>query len=366
VLRFEDIVGHDAVVAQLQAALANDRVSQAYLFAGPQGVGKMTTALAFAQRLINPAGDPEQRRLLEEEAHPDLHVVTKELAAFSEDASLRSRKQRNIPIDLLRERMLGGEVGAKRVDPLVALAPSLGARRVFLLDEAELLAREGANALLKTLEEPPPAAVIVLISAREQRVLPTIRSRCQRVLFRPLDDAAMQRWAALPSSPLAALNEEDAAWILRFAAGSPGLADLAARTELLRWRDALEPLLERAEAGRAAPALGSTMASLVDEWAAAWVKAHAGASKEAANQRAAALLLRLLSQRARRSLAAPEAQARQRAAAMARVGALAKAEAWLAASVSPKLVFAWLAGAWRCAEQAPTEALFQPPAAALA
>ncbi|RMD60971.1 MAG: hypothetical protein D6824_08630 [Planctomycetota bacterium] len=256
-------------------------------------------------------------------------------------------------------------MGSKRIDPLVALAPSQGKRRVFLLDEAELLAREGANALLKTLEEPPPAAVIVLVSASEHRVLPTIRSRCQRILFRPLDDEAMQRWAALPDSPLAGLDEADAAWILRFAAGSPGLAALAAETNLLRWRDALEPLLDRVETGQPAPSLGSTLAALVDDWAAAWVKAHAGASKEAANHRAASLLFRLLGQRAQRALESAEGRPRCTAAALARTGALSQAEAWLASNVSPKLVFAWLAGAWGQAERSPCRALFRPPLAVL-
>lgn len=372
-LTLADIVGQDRAVADLTGALRSQRVHHAWLFAGPSGVGKRTTAEAFAACLIDPSTGPdltgaiapdpdsEHQRLLAVGAHPDVHIITKELAADSEHAHLRSRKQRNIPVDLLRERMIGGEVrageGRRRHDAIVASAPSMGARRVFILDEAELLDQVGSSALLKTLEEPGPSTVIILITSSEHRLLPTIRSRCQRVAFRRLDDDAMSAWARRASVALGG-SQRDRAWILRFAQGCPGQALLAVETDLLAWRDALEPLLDDADETGFTPDLGGVMASLVDDWAKARVKARAGASKEAANQRGANLLIRLLAARTRDDLdQLDDEDARRRG--LRRIGALLAAEQRLRRNVSLKLVFEALAVAW-CRLDAPHAPIFSP------
>ena len=367
-----DILGQPRAVESLANALRTGTIHHAYLFAGPEGVGKRTTAEAFAAAVIDPgtgpnlagdiAPDPdsEHQRLLSSGTHPDLHIITKELAAFSEDAQLRKKKQRNIPVDLLRERMLGGEVGqAKRFhDPIAAMAPSMGDRRVFILDEAELLERQGANALLKTLEEPAATTIIILITSSEQRVLPTIRSRCQRIAFTSLDDDAMTTWAQRANVDFGegALDRD---WILRFATGSPGVALLAASTGLLAWRDELSPMLDDVDAGVFPSTFGASMASLVDTWAQAWVKANAGASKEAANRRAASLLIRLLAMRVRDDFDHAD-QPGALARGMRRASALADVEVRLRANVSPKLTFAAVAAAW--AEQSCGNAAIFAPA----
>jgi len=155
------------------------------------------------------------------------------------------------------------------------------------------------NSILKTLEEPPPGSLIVLVTSSEDRLLPTIRSRCQRVAFTTLSDAEMDAWFARRGCDADAREIE---WVKHFADGSPGRAELALSTGLYSWARELEPLLDDLDSGRFDPKLPGVMTALVSGWAEAWVKAHPGASKEAANHAGAAHLFTILSQRARRSL----------------------------------------------------------------
>lgn len=307
------ILGQDAGVRTIRAALASGRLHHAWIFAGPVGVGKRTTAEAFAGILLDPTAQPNfageiesdpgsrVQQLIGAGTHPDLHIITKELAAVSEFSHLRDRKQLNIPIDLLRERMLGGTVVGKSLEPVVNKTPSMGHNKVFIIDEADLLDSSGQNVLLKTLEEPPGGTFIFLITTAEDRLLPTIRSRCQRVGFGALDDKAMQAWIKRAKLPV---DGAELAWTLAFAAGSPGRALLAHQTGLYRWAQELEPMLADTERGRYRPDLGAAMAKLVDEWAAEWVKARGNASKEAANHAGAKHLFSMLAERARARLRA--------------------------------------------------------------
>ena len=193
---FDHVLGHDRPIATLRAAIDAGRVHHAWVFAGPMGVGKLTTARALASIILDPTASPtltgkiepdpdsQTQRLIRAGSHPDLHVITKELSAVSEEATLRAKKQRNIPIDLLRERMIGGRVPhgsptGRFIEPVIGKAPQLGHAKVFIIDEAELLDAYGQNALLKTLEEPPRDSYIILVTTAEERLLPTIRSRCR-------------------------------------------------------------------------------------------------------------------------------------------------------------------------------------------
>lgn len=306
-----DILGQDAGVRAIRAAIASGRIHHAWIFAGPVGVGKRTTAEALAAVLLDPTSQPNfageiepdpgsrVQQLISSGTHPDLHIITKELAAVSEFSHLRDRKQLNIPVDLLRERMLGGMVIGKSLEPIVNKTPSMGHNKVFIIDEADLLDTIGQNALLKTLEEPPGGTFIILITTAEDRLLPTIRSRCQRVGFGSLDEPSMRAWVKR-----AGLDAQGAelAWILSFAAGSPGRALLAHQTGLYRWAQELEPMLADAERGRYRADLGAAMARLVDEWAAEWIKSRGNASKEAANHAGARHLFSMLAERARARL----------------------------------------------------------------
>lgn len=345
----DDVVGHDRAIDVLLQAIRSERIHHAWIFQGPQGVGKFTLASAFGALLLDPTTAPnmagviqadpasETRRLIKAGTHPDLHVVTKELARFSDDARVRGAKLMNIPLDVLRSRVL---------EP-AALAPSVprGARasKVFIIDEAELIDLNGQNALLKTLEEPAPGTVIILVTSQAERLLPTIRSRCQRVAFSPLSDEQMLGWMERESgregSPMGSLAgaQRDAA--LTIAEGSPGLAMLAVRTGMVEWPGIIEPKLATLDAGKPAPGLGKEMAELVGEWASGCVEANEGASKDAANKAASGHMFRLVASHYRRALSgeAPERASR----AIERV---AEAESNARSSVQGIFVFEDLVG----------------------
>jgi len=308
----DEILGQEHAIALLRCALASDRIHHAWVFAGPQGTGKATTARAFAAVLLDPdarpnlagevAVDPDgsTARTVAAGTHPGLHVVTKELAQHSRESDVRGRKQLTIPVEVVREFLVepahhstsssGGKAGTRA-----------RAEKVFIIDEAELLALRAQNALLKTLEEPPAGTVIILVTSREHRLLPTIRSRVQRVRFRRLPDDAMARW--LERQPgAAALEDKDRARLRRFAGGSPGRARLMIDEGLLAWYRSIEPGLAELASGRYPADLGGLLADHADAFAKRWVDMHANASKEAANKTAVRLLLSLLAEEAHRSL----------------------------------------------------------------
>ena len=289
----DHILGQETATTSLQSALDSGRVHHAWIFHGPVGVGKFTTALAFAQVLLDPEATPDlaghQRsepdgpvgQLVRTEQHPDLHIIRKELALYSESARLRQRKLSNIPVDLLRERVIGGDVDGRMHDAVAYRTARQGHGKVFIIEEAELLDTTGQNAMLKTLEEPPPQTYFILLSTQEDRLLPTIRSRCQRVAFTPLPDGAMQRWVERSGFET---TGAESAWIREIAGGSPGTAMMAKEDGLHGWYEQLRPSLREIEQGRYPPGMGEMLASFVDQFATGWVKRFDNASKEMANQ----------------------------------------------------------------------------------
>ena len=306
------ILGQDAALEILAGAVRSGRVHHAWIFSGPKGVGKFTTAVEFAKIMLDPQAAPNlageieadpnghTAKLIDAGAHPDLHVIRKELALFSENTLLRSRKLTNIPLDVLRESMIGGKTGDDRIhDGPAYRTASEGHGKVFIVDEAELIDQNGQNALLKTLEEPPGQTYIVLVTSRPERLLPTVRSRCQHVRFTPLNEAAMDAW--FTDAPLKA-DEEERRWIEGFCEGSPGLAKLAAEYGFCKWHQVLAPMLRRLDDGEFPAEMGRAMGDLVEAFATAWVKDHKNASKDAANKDGARHMLSLLGSHARRRL----------------------------------------------------------------
>ena len=287
------IIGQDAAIEEFQTALTSGRIPQAWIFHGPSGIGKLSTAIRFARMLLEAAPDTEAIRsfspplgsdaalLIDAGTHPDLKVIRKELAADSESTRLRASKQSNIPIGVLREHMLGGEVDGKHFEAVHTRTPYMGVRRVFIIDEAELLDQVGQNVLLKTLEEPASRVIIILITTREERLLPTVRSRCRRVAFRTLDDASMTAWLETRST---SLPEADSEWIMAFADGRPGRLETAETSGMLAWSATVAPGMARLERGEWPTNFADTLYELVDEFAKQAVKADKRASKEAANR----------------------------------------------------------------------------------
>jgi DNA polymerase III subunit delta' len=155
--------------------------------------------------------------------------------------------------------------------------------KAFIIDEAEMMNPTTQNAILKTLEEPPEGTVIALVTSSEDRLLTTIRSRCQRVAFMPLSDQEMGAWIK-SRDEFAAVKGAERDWLLRFAQGSPGAALSAIQHGLFAWQESLGPLLDTVGRGKFPPEMAGVMHKLIGEQAEAAVKQNPEASKDAANK----------------------------------------------------------------------------------
>ncbi|MBK8871116.1 MAG: DNA polymerase III subunit [Elusimicrobia bacterium] len=178
---FPEVLGQDNAVQTLTAALTAGRAPHAYLFTGPAGVGKKTTARAWAKALLCvsptsvgiPCAACSACKKVNAHSHPDLLWVDFEFQAALLKEPLD--KQKSLKIATVRE-----------MERLLRLKPLEGRVKVAVLTPADLVGDDASHALLKILEEPPPGTHIVLISDEAGALLATIRSRCQRVRFRPL------------------------------------------------------------------------------------------------------------------------------------------------------------------------------------
>ena len=174
---FAQIIGHAKSIELLRRAVSRRSVPQSLLFAGPDGVGKRAVALALAQAV----NCPNQR---DGDACGTCPVCRRIAAGTFFDVVLLDKgDQASIRIDPLRDKVLG----------VVGYRPFEGARRVFIIDPADELVVQAQDALLKTLEEPPASAVIILVSAYPDTLLTTIRSRCRRLRFGALSDEEVSR-----------------------------------------------------------------------------------------------------------------------------------------------------------------------------
>lgn len=194
------VIGHRAEIAGLLADLRGDRPHHGWLLAGVQGLGKAKIAHAVAARLLAEAAGPQP-----EGAGPDLdpdHPTAKLIAAWSHpdflllDRLPADRKLRDKPrVDWPEPLELARNINVEQVRDLnakFALRPSFSDRRFVVIDSIDDLERGAANALLKTLEEPPSGTTFLLVTHAPGRLLPTIRSRCRLVRFGPLSPEDMK------------------------------------------------------------------------------------------------------------------------------------------------------------------------------
>lgn len=207
------LLGHEAAESAIDDAIGAGRIHHAWLLTGPEGIGKATLAYRFARRLLAgpqaPAAvvnDPASAvfRRIAAGTHADLLTIEREWD------DRRKRLRSEIVVD-----------SARGVAEFLRLTPAEGGWRIVVVDGAEHLNRNAANALLKVLEEPPPRAVLLMVCAAPGRLLPTIRSRCRRLRLGELGLADMDTVlaACLPD-----LATADRAALAGIAGGAPGRA----------------------------------------------------------------------------------------------------------------------------------------------
>ena len=301
-----DIIGQDPTVAQLQLHLAGRRPPHAYLFVGPDGVGRRTTAIALAKAklchtpvtrpnagkldqlpndttLTEACGCCETCRTIDAGSCADFQLVYKELAQFHKDPQVRARKMQNLGIDVIRSFL---------IEPACRSGAG-GLGKVFIVLEAELMSIAAQNALLKTLEEPPDGVTIILITSRRDQMLPTTLSRCTTITFSLLPEQFV-----LNALAQAGIAPTEAAFWARYTYGSIGRAIELAGMEMFHAKqDLLEQLGSLPAAGKAglSDELSKTCEaiakSIIEK-----VKAGPGGelSKQLATRRAAGVMLELI------------------------------------------------------------------------
>ena len=214
---FESMVGQKHIVSTLQNALTDGRMAHAYLFTGPRGTGKTTTARLLAKALMceagggvataHPDGTCEQCQEIARGTHPDVYEL---------DAASRTG------VDNVRDEIINR----------VAFAPTQGRYKVYVIDEVHMLTTAAFNALLKTLEEPPAHVVFVLCTTDPQKIPETVLSRCQRLEFHRISDADIaERLEFVCTSEGFEYDSEALALVARHARG--GLRDALSTLETL-------------------------------------------------------------------------------------------------------------------------------------
>jgi len=237
--RNDRLVGHQQAEQTMLAAQQSGRLHHAWLLTGPRGIGKATLAWRFARFLLAGqdqgglfGGGPESldvpsdtpgRHLVDARSHPDLFHLRRSLNRDT------GRMRAEIAVDDVRD--LGS---------FMHMTPAMGKARVAIVDSADEMNRNSANAVLKVLEEPPPNAVLLIVSHAPGRLLPTIRSRCRRLALQPLGEDTVVR---LLGDYAPETKDEERRALARLAEGSIGRAlELAGAGSLDLYREMVEML----------------------------------------------------------------------------------------------------------------------------
>lgn len=226
------LLGHEEAWREWRRAMAGDRMHHAWLLAGRRGVGKGSFATAAARELVGAAPG-------EGENHPDIHRLTYGPKDDKEDRKRADGK----PFESARSIRIAQ---IRAMQTRLGTRPTLGERRAIIIDPADDLERNAANALLKSLEEPPRGTYFLLVAHSPARLLPTIRSRCRVLRFPTVPDEDMQR---LLQDMAPAADADSRAAAIAAAAGSPGAALQFIDLDLGKVAQAMRAILERGDPG---------------------------------------------------------------------------------------------------------------------
>lgn len=163
---FENLVGNDDKKNYLENAIKNNNISHSYMFCGKKGIGKKLFAKEFSREII--CKDQESYLKFDSNNHPDFKIIESD--------------GKSIKIDQIRS-----------FEEEIAEKPILSKNKIYIIDDAELMTEESQNSLLKTLEEPPEYAIIILIVENESKILPTIKSRCIKLKFNRISNEDLKK-----------------------------------------------------------------------------------------------------------------------------------------------------------------------------
>jgi DNA polymerase-3 subunit delta' len=323
---FDDILGQTAAIEALTSAYKVDRLPHGLIFAGPQGVGKGTTARALGALFLcekpkglEPCGKCQSCTAFAAGNHPDFHVIYRQLARLEKE----ERKARDITADVIREFLISKAANKSVV----------GIGKVFVIEEADLMNTTAQNALLKTLEEPAGRTLIILLTDQPDSMLPTIRSRCRLIQFAQLDEKLVRDQLVKRG-----FDKESASRAASYSEGSLGLAIHWLEDGVIDRATELTQRLGKILAGGGVAELPEFLKTSAEAYAAKQLERDERASKDQLTREGMVLYLRLVAQFFRRRMVQIEDDPDQLERACAAIDAVVRAEGYVESNVNIPLV----------------------------
>ncbi len=194
-MAFKDIIGQERAIDILQGCITRDRIPHALLFAGDEGIGKKLAALNFSKALnCSKESGGDDLFSTDEVEEPDNQVSDRHDACDKCPSCMKIEKGNHPDMFMIAPEGEGGQItvsAVRQLEEALSYKPFEGSWKIAIVDNADRLNQSAANAFLQTLEEPSPQSILILISSRPEMILPTIRSRCQRVNFTTLPVGTM-------------------------------------------------------------------------------------------------------------------------------------------------------------------------------
>ena len=329
---FSDIFGQDAAIESIKRAYVADRLPHGLIFSGPAGVGKATTARALAALFLcerpgktTPCGTCDSCRAFNANAHPDYHLITKELIRFHDKTG--KSKGIDLSIHVLRPELIE-PAGRKAV---------MGRGKVFVIEQADVMNPQAQNALLKTLEEPAGRTIIILLSDQPGALLPTIRSRTQMVRFSSLPQDTVRQQLLKRG-----IESGTAAMATQLAGGSLGMALKWIEDGVVGPAQELSKQVDDAMSGKPPADLPGLLKQAAESYAAKQLERDELASKDQAVREGLELYLLVAGESLRNRLPRDGDPGELERACLA-IDAIFRAQSYLNANVNTSLVLQQLA-----------------------